>query len=91
MYLAVMAAITGRGLTMGQPILPGYAAVWVSVVSFARWYEEPALARQFGAEHEAHRRGVPARRPRTRPRKYGSSHGDGPAAHAVGSIARACR
>jgi protein-S-isoprenylcysteine O-methyltransferase Ste14 len=69
MYLAVVAAITGQALAMGQPILLGYAAVWVTVASFARWYEEPALARQFGAQHEAYRRGIPAWRPRTRPRK----------------------
>ncbi len=51
-------------------MLLGYAAVvWVTVASFVRWYEEPALARQFGAQYEAYRRGVPAWRPRTRPWK----------------------
>ncbi len=34
------------------------------VASFVRWYEEPALARQFDAQYEAYRRGVPAWRPR---------------------------
>lgn len=68
MYLAVVAAITGQALTLGQPVLLGYAAVvWVIVASFARWYEEPALARQFGAQYQAYRRGFPAWRPRTRP------------------------
>ena len=72
MYLAVVAAITGQGLALGQPILLGYAAaVWVTTAAFARWYEEPALARQFGAQYEAYRRGVPAWRPRTRPWKQG--------------------
>ena len=79
MYLAVVAAITGQALALGQPALLGYAAaVWVTTASFARWYEEPALTRQFGAQYEAYRRSVPAWRPRTRPWKQGSSHGDGP-------------
>jgi len=70
MYLAVVAAITGQALALGQPVLLGYAAaVWITVASFVRWYEEPALARQFGAQYEAYRRGVPAWRPRTRPSK----------------------
>ena len=70
MYLAVVAAITGQALALGQPVLLGYAAVvWVTVAAFARWYEEPALARQFGAQYQAYRRGVPAWRPRIRPWK----------------------
>jgi protein-S-isoprenylcysteine O-methyltransferase Ste14 len=73
MYLAVVAAITGQALALGQPALLGYAAaVWVTVAAFARWYEEPALARQFGAQYEAYRRGVPAWRPRIRPWKQNS-------------------
>ena len=45
MYLAVVAVITGQGLALGQPVLLGYAAaVWVTVASFVRCYEEPALA-----------------------------------------------
>ena len=79
MYLAVVAAITGQALLLGQPILLGYAAVvWVTTAAFARWYEEPALARQFGAQYEAYRRGVPAWRPRTRPWKQRSVNGGGP-------------
>ena len=75
MYLAVVAAITGQGLALGQPILLGYAAaVWVTTAAFARWYEEPALARQFGAQYEAYRRGVPAWRPRIRPWKQNPSN-----------------
>ena len=68
MYLAVVAVITGQGLALGQPVLLGYAAaVWVTVASFVRCYEEPALARQFGEQYRAYRRAVPAWRPRTRP------------------------
>jgi protein-S-isoprenylcysteine O-methyltransferase Ste14 len=67
MYLAVVAVIAGQGLALGQPVLLAYgAAVWVTVASFARWYEEPALARQFGEQYEAYRRAVPAWRPRLR-------------------------
>jgi protein-S-isoprenylcysteine O-methyltransferase Ste14 len=68
MYLAVVAVIIGQGLALGQPVLLAYAAaVWVTVASFVRCYEEPALARQFGEQYQAYRRAVPAWRPRTRP------------------------
>jgi len=79
MYLAVAAAITGQALALGQPVLLSYAAaVWIATAAFARWYEEPALARQFGAEYEAYRRAVPAWRPRTRPFNQSPPDGDGP-------------
>ena len=68
MYLAVVAAIAGQGLALGQPVLLTYGAVvWVTVASFVRWYEEPTLARQFGEQYETYRRAVPAWRPRLRP------------------------
>lgn len=68
MYLAVVATITGQGLLLNQPVLLGYAAaVWVTVASFVRWYEEPTLARQFGEQYQSYRRAVPAWRPRIRP------------------------
>ena len=68
MYLAVVAAITGQALILGQPVLLGYAAaVWVTVASFVRWYEEPTLARQFGEQYRSYRCAVPAWRPRIRP------------------------
>ena len=64
----MVAAITGQGLALGQLVLLGYAAVvWVTVASFVRCYEEPTLARQFGAQYQAYRRAVPAWRPRIRP------------------------
>jgi protein-S-isoprenylcysteine O-methyltransferase Ste14 len=45
-----------------------YAAiVGVVFASFVHWYEEPILARRFGAEYDAYRRAVPAWRPRLRP------------------------
>jgi len=79
MYLAVVAAITGQALALGQPILLAYAAaVWITTAAFARWYEEPALARQFGTQYETYRRNVPAWRPRTRPWKQGTLNGNSP-------------
>ena len=69
MYLAVVAAITGQALALGQAGLLVYAAVvWVVVASFVRWYEEPTLAGQFGAQYEEYRRSVPAWWPRMRRR-----------------------
>ncbi len=68
MYLAVLAAIAGQALALGQPLLFAYAAlVWLACAAFVRWYEEPTLARRFGASYEAYRRAVPAWWPRRRP------------------------
>ena len=68
MYLAVGATIVGQGLLIGRPILLLYAAVFaVVVLAFVRGYEEPTLARQFGAEYEDYRRAVPGWWPRRQP------------------------
>jgi protein-S-isoprenylcysteine O-methyltransferase Ste14 len=68
MYLAVVGAIVGQALILGSGALGVYAAGAAAVMaSFARWYEEPALRRRFGAEYEAYRRAVPAWWPRRRP------------------------
>jgi protein-S-isoprenylcysteine O-methyltransferase Ste14 len=78
MYLAVVAAITGQALALGQAGLLAYAAVvWAVFASFVRWYEEPTLARQFGAQYEAYRRSVPAWWPRFKRRR--GSLADAPA------------
>src|SRR5262245_24262332 len=70
MYLAVLAAIVGQGLLLGQPVLFAYAGlVAVLVVSFVRLYEEPVLRRQFGEQYEAYRRAVPGWFPRLQPWK----------------------
>jgi protein-S-isoprenylcysteine O-methyltransferase Ste14 len=70
MYFGVLAAIAGQALLFGQFSLLVYAAAfWATVAAFARFYEEPALERQFGAEYEAYRRAVPAWLPRLRPWK----------------------
>ncbi|MEU5344600.1 MULTISPECIES: isoprenylcysteine carboxylmethyltransferase family protein [unclassified Streptomyces] len=61
MYLAVLAAIAGEALLLSRPVLLAYgAAVAVAVTAFVHWYEEPALARRYGARYEAYRRSVRA-------------------------------
>ena len=68
MYLAVGATIVGQALLLGRPVLLAYAAAFfVAVVAFVRGYEEPTLARRFGARYEEYRRAVPGWRPRVRP------------------------
>jgi protein-S-isoprenylcysteine O-methyltransferase Ste14 len=67
MYLALLAAIVGQALALGQTVLLLYAlAVWVTVWTFVTGYEQPTLARQFGPEYDAYRRAVPGWWPRLR-------------------------
>ena len=52
MYVAVVAAIAGQALLLGRAGLLAYAAaVWVTVATFVRLYEEPALRDQFADEY----------------------------------------
>lgn len=68
MYLAVLGAIVGQALLLAQTGLLGYALVILAAfASFVRWYEEPTLSRQFGADYDAYRRAVPAWWPRWHP------------------------
>jgi len=68
MYVAVVAAIVGQALLLGQTGLLGYAVlIAVLVATFVRVYEEPVLRRQFGEKYEAYRRAVPGWVPRLRP------------------------
>jgi protein-S-isoprenylcysteine O-methyltransferase Ste14 len=68
MYLAVTATIVGQALILGRPVLLLCAVAFMAVVyAFVRGYEEPALARRFGAEFEAYRAAVPGWWPRRRP------------------------
>ena len=68
MYLAVLAAIVGQALALGQLVLLPYAAVVAAAfAAFVHWYEEPTLARQFGDRYQAYRRAVPGWWPRRRP------------------------
>lgn len=70
MYLAVTAIIVGQALLLGRLELLAYAALFLATTAaFARWYEEPALQHQYGAEYEGYRRAVPGWWPRLRPWK----------------------
>jgi protein-S-isoprenylcysteine O-methyltransferase Ste14 len=70
MYVAILAAIVGQALLLGQLGLLLYAAaIWLIAAAFVRLYEEPTLTRRFGTDYEAYRRAVPAWWPRLRPWK----------------------
>jgi len=78
MYVAVLTAIVGQSLLLGRLGLVLYAGVvWAAVAVFVRFYEEPTLARRFGADYEAYRRAVPAWLPRLRPWEPGERYGPG--------------
>lgn len=68
MYVGLLLAIIGQALLFGNFRVLIYAlALWTVPAAAVRWYEEPTLARRFGAEYEAYRQAVPAWRPRLRP------------------------
>ena len=68
MYVAVVAVIMGQALLFGRLVLLAYAVLVGALMwAFARWYEEPALARRFGSQYEAYRTSVPGWWPRLRP------------------------
>jgi protein-S-isoprenylcysteine O-methyltransferase Ste14 len=65
MYIAVLAIILGQALLLSRPVLLGYAAaVGAAFTAFVYGYEQPALARRYGAQYEAYRQAVPAWWPR---------------------------
>jgi protein-S-isoprenylcysteine O-methyltransferase Ste14 len=67
-YLGAVTIFIGEALLFGRLSLLLYAVVvWVGVAAFVRWYEEPALARRFGADYETYRHAVAAWLPRLRP------------------------
>jgi protein-S-isoprenylcysteine O-methyltransferase Ste14 len=73
MYLAVLAAIAGQALVLGQPVLWLYGAlVGAAVVSFVKLYEEPTLAARHGTQYDNYRREVRGWWPRLSPRRKGS-------------------
>lgn len=68
MYAGLVVSIIGQALLFGNFWLLVYAvAAWAVPAAFVRWYEEPTLARTYGAEYEHYRRAVPAWLPRLRP------------------------
>jgi protein-S-isoprenylcysteine O-methyltransferase Ste14 len=80
MYVGLLLAIIGQALLFENIRLVKYAAfVWAAPAARVRWYEEPTLARQFGAEYETYRRAVPAWLPRLHPwTRDPSGAGEGP-------------
>lgn len=68
MYLSVLAVIFGQALLLGQPVLFLYGGIiCAAVVAFVLGYEEPTLARRYGAEYDAYRSAVPGWLPRLTP------------------------
>jgi protein-S-isoprenylcysteine O-methyltransferase Ste14 len=67
-YVGFMAVLIGQALLFGSSGLVEYTVVaWCIGAAAVRFYEEPILARKFGAEYRAYRRAVPAWVPRLRP------------------------
>lgn len=68
MYVAVLSIILGRALLFSSWALVAYATIAaIAMVSFVKFYEEPTLARRYGAGYEAYRRAVPGWLPRLTP------------------------
>lgn len=68
MYLAVLAVITGQALLLSRPVLLGYATmVGAAFIAFVYGYEQPTLARRYGAQYQAYQRAVPGWWPRLPP------------------------
>ena len=65
MYVSYFVVIVGEALLLSRPVLFFYLlGVAAFVVAFVRWWEEPTMAKRFGAEYEAYRRQVPGWWPR---------------------------
>jgi protein-S-isoprenylcysteine O-methyltransferase Ste14 len=65
MYLGVALAIVGEAALFRSLHVLVYAAVMLTIAHiFVVLYEEPTLARQFGASYEEYRRSVPRWIPR---------------------------
>ncbi|MEV6772348.1 isoprenylcysteine carboxylmethyltransferase family protein [Nocardia sp. NPDC051030] len=70
MYLAVVSMALGQALLFSQFALLWYAVlIAVGQALFVRFYEEPTLHRQFGADYDEYRQAVPAWIPRRTPWK----------------------
>jgi AhpD family alkylhydroperoxidase len=79
-YVGFLAVLIGEVLLFGPPGLLEYSAVaWGIGAAAVRFYEEPTLARKFGAEYRDYRRAVRAWVPRLHPWTPGEPAG--PAEH----------
>jgi protein-S-isoprenylcysteine O-methyltransferase Ste14 len=68
MYVAVVSAILGQGLILGNISLLEYGAlVWLPFHLFVLVYEEPTLRASFGKEYEAFCAAIPRWIPRLSP------------------------
>ena len=60
MYIGVLLMVLGQAVFFRSSRIALYAAVlWLLFHLFVLFYEEPTLARQFGADYEAYRKKVP--------------------------------
>jgi protein-S-isoprenylcysteine O-methyltransferase Ste14 len=67
-YAGFLAILLGQALLFGSRGLLEYAALsWCIGAAAVRFYEEPTLARKFGAEYQDYRRAVRAWIPRLHP------------------------
>lgn len=70
MYVAVVSAILGQGMLLGNlPLIEYGALVWLLFHVFVLAYEEPVLRARFGSEYELFSREVPRWIPRLAPWK----------------------
>ena len=68
MYVAVVGAILGQAMLLGQPVLLWYGAGIAALqYAFVCVHEEPRLRRRYGEQYDAYRRAVPGWWPRLRP------------------------
>lgn len=68
MYVAVVSAVLGQGLLLGDARLLAYGAgLWLVFHLFVLGYEEPTLRRGHGSEYERFRANVPRWVPRLKP------------------------
>ena len=67
-YVSFLIILVGQTLLFGSPDLLKYAvAAWLAGAAAVRFYEEPRLARKFGAEYATYRHAVHAWIPRLHP------------------------
>jgi len=72
MYVALVIIVAGQGVWLGSGALLAYATLlWVLFHLRVVSYEEPTLAKQFGASYEEYQRGVPRWLPRSTPWRSG--------------------
>jgi len=68
MYVAVLSIILGQALVFSSAAVLAYGLIaGAAMFFFVKSYEEPALARRYGAEYETYRRAVPGWLPRITP------------------------